>query len=183
MPRTYSRSIRSIREPRPIGDGLCELELTLGFVAIIDEIDAARVAVCSWCASHNQSKYGPYAKGRPTKGGPFVRLHRFILGFPDSLVDHANGNRMDNRRANLRLATHRDNNANRNAWSSSASGFKGVTIDRDCFIATCDSVRLGTFATARAAALAYDAEAIRRFGSFARTNAALGLLTTAAEAN
>jgi hypothetical protein len=83
---------------------------------------------------------------------------------------------MDNRRANLRLATHRDNNANRNAWTSSASGFKGVTIDRDCFIATCDAVRLGTFATARAAALAYDAEAIRRFGSFARTNAALGLL-------
>jgi hypothetical protein len=174
--KPYSRLIRKIREPRPIGDGICELELTLGFVAMIDEIDAARVAVCSWCASHNQSCYSPYAKGRPIKGGPFVRLHRFILGFPDSIIDHLSGDRLDNRRSNLRLATHKENSANAIARKDSRTGFKGVTVQGRVFIAMCDSVRLGTFPTARQAAEEYDREAIRRFGSFARTNAALGLL-------
>lgn len=177
MPRAYSRAVRKIREPRPIGDGLCELELTLGFVAIIDEADAARVSVCSWCASHNQSKHGPYAKGRPVRGGRFVRLHRFILGFPELLVDHINGDRMDNRRLNLRVATARESNANRRSWAS--TGLKGVTAQGRFYVAVCDHQLLGTYPTAVAAALAYDAEAIKRFGEFARTNASLGLLEVA----
>lgn len=177
MPNVYVRVVRKIREPRPIGDGICELELTLGRIAIIDEIDAARVAVCNWCASHNQKQFGPYAKGRPVRGGKFVRLHRFLLGYPESIIDHANGDRLDNRRSNLRLATLRDNIANANVRKDSPTGLKGVSIAGRGFSAICDGTYLGTFSTPIEAALAYDAEAVNRFGEFACTNAALGLVS------
>jgi len=152
------------------------LDLSMGLVALIDEADAAMVSACSWCASFNGRDPAPYVKGRPLSDRRFVRLHRYLLGFPDLQVDHINGNTLDNRRSNLRVATQSQNTANARLRRDNSVGFKGVRVESGLFVATCKGQRIGTFTTPQAAANAYDAAAIEAFGPFARTNAALGIL-------
>lgn len=105
-----------IREPKPIGDGICELPLGCGRVSLIDEADAELATVCNWHSSTNGRDQTFYVKGRPlsTKGkqGTLVRLHRLLLCFPLLQVDHINRNGLDNRRCNLRLVTQSENMAN-----------------------------------------------------------------------
>jgi len=55
-------------------------------------------------------------------------LHRFIMNVVDRnvYVNHINGNKLDNRRSNLRLCNHRDNLNNRPKNKNNTSGYKGV---------------------------------------------------------
>jgi hypothetical protein len=58
------------------------------------------------------------------------KLHRFIINAPKGiLVDHINGNALDNRKINLRLATDIENSQNRSgAAISSKTGIRGVSL-------------------------------------------------------
>ena len=98
-----------------------------------------------------------------------------IMGEPDGLeVDHINMNPLDNRRENLRVATHKQNTFNTNKHSNNKSGFKGVSFDKNAqkFRAkiNIDGKRkhLGYFATAVAAYECYKRAAIQHHGEFAR---------------
>jgi hypothetical protein len=168
------------RDPRPIGSGICELDLTRGFIALIDEADAELVSVCNWYASFNGHQSYPYVKGKLPKEKSPCRLHRYLLGFPDCAVDHINQITTDNRRSNLRLATGTLNNGNTGVRRDSRVGLKGVRPNGRKFVAYIRTPEgrkyLGTFNTPIEAALAYDAAALATFGDFARTNAALGIL-------
>jgi hypothetical protein len=90
---------------------------------------------------------------------------------PGALVDHVNGDTLDNRRENLRVATHAENSQNKRKISK---GFKGVYERRGHWIASiaaCGTrVRLGSFATPEEAAMAYDDGARKWHGPFARVN-------------
>lgn len=107
-------------------------------------------------------------------------LHREILGVVvGQYVDHANGDTLDNRRANLRVATSQENSRNRRHTksASSTSRFKGVSWDkrrlawRACITTEGGRCRsLGRFATEEDAARAYDAEALTHFGEYAAIN-------------
>lgn len=56
------------------------------------------------------------------------RLHRYLLKAPANLdVDHINGNRLDNRKCNLRLCTRSQNNMNKSEQSNNTSGHRGVS--------------------------------------------------------
>jgi hypothetical protein len=56
------------------------------------------------------------------------RLHRFIMNPPeDMVVDHIDGNKLDNRRDNLRICTHQENDWNKTLISTNTSGVTGVT--------------------------------------------------------
>jgi len=59
-----------------------------------------------------------------------VRLNRFIVGEENipkgKQVDHNNGNKLDNRRDNLRVCTAHQNTCNRKGMPSKYSEFKGV---------------------------------------------------------
>lgn len=162
-----------------------EIPLTRGKVAIIDDEDLPLVVGKKWCARCG----GRYAGRREggARNAREIRMHRLILGAgPGVEIDHVNGNGLDNRRCNLRIADRRDNMRNQRMHVDNCSGFKGVSFmggkhhrhkpwqarikakGRDEF--------LGSFSKPKDAALAYDQAAKELFGRFARTNQMMGLL-------
>lgn len=112
-----------------------------------------------------------------------VFMHRLLLNAPvDREVDHANGDGLDNRRVNIRLATRAQNAKNLPARKSGSSPFKGVSVRRRKKIRFVvqikqdgECLKIGTFDSEHRAAKAYDAAARLFHGKFARTNAMLGL--------
>lgn len=110
-----------------------------------------------------------------------IWLHRLLFahihGIPDGMqIDHRNGCLLDNRLNNLRLATCSQNAWNRRkSWRvQTTSRFKGVRLDNGRWRAEIRhrgvQKHIGTFGTEEAAACAYDSEARRLFGEFAKTN-------------
>jgi hypothetical protein len=152
-----------------------ELPLACGDVALIDAADSA--ILDDWRWAWRKDSRGYVSSTKATGGGRCkpVRLHRLLLDFPASAIDHANGNKLDNRRCNLRICTNAQNQANRDPLPHS-SRFKGVTVRKSTgrFEAQIwnnyKRIWIGTFANEQDAARAYDAAAIEHFGEFARTN-------------
>lgn len=151
--------------------------LTQGKFATIDAEDWPRVGQFRWYARLVRGKWYagrsvPDMRGRQR----LIHLHRFILDAPDgALVDHADGDGLNNARGNLRLATTVQNAANRVIRSDNRTGFKGVGRRKGGrFIAEIVSggqrYYLGRFGTAEDAARAYDAKARELFGEFAHCN-------------
>jgi hypothetical protein len=108
--------------------------------------------------------------------GTNVRMHRLLLELQlGEYTDHMNGNRLDNRRVNLRAATISQNNRNR-ASRGSISGYRGVSWHKagKCWEARISvdrkDHRLGLFKDPVEAAQAYDFSARDLHGDFARLN-------------
>jgi hypothetical protein len=95
-----------------------------GQVVLIDEEDAHLLTEHNWRAYRygKRQVYATCAVNRETQ-----YLHRMITEAPKgSVVDHINGNGLDNRRCNLRVCTHRDNIINSVRDPSPDTGFFGV---------------------------------------------------------
>lgn len=93
----------------------------------------------------------------------------FTHGFIPPIIDHKNAIPSDNKISNLRAANKRQNGANRTDVSAS-SGVKGVSWHKargGWQVRVCGKY-VGIFSTLEAAASAYEAEARRVFGDFAR---------------
>lgn len=156
---------------------MAQVSLSRGLIAKIDENDRDLVEGQSWYAVPvNRRRGGHYAASR--KGGRTVYLHRIILGAkPGQVVDHINGDGLDNRRENLRLASISLNNANR-VRSKSKTGLRGVSEEAGrvsgCFRATIGKHPNNWTGPRRRdpyqAALDYDAVAYERYGEFACPN-------------
>lgn len=105
-----------------------------------------------------------------------IRLHRFILDAPPELaVDHINGNPLDNRRSNIRLATEQQNKFNQKQRTESHTKYKGVYTRGDGRWSAAITVnqkrhQLGTFGTQYDAAIAYNNAARKLHGEFAKLN-------------
>lgn len=154
-------------------DAYREIPLTRGKVALVDEADFELASSKNWHANYCSKGRRWYAIDRHSLG-----LHRFLLDAPDGVtVDHLNGNGLDCRRDNLRIATHSQNLANRGKQRNNTSGYKGVFKrgERSWAARSNDRARkkwiwLGTFRTAEEAARAYDLYAYSRWGKFAKLN-------------
>lgn len=100
-----------------------------GHDALIDDADADRVAGLRW----KRTPLGYVARNMYEDGARrTVYLHRFLMGLThvDKVtVDHINRDRLDNRRANLRVCTQAENCQNVPAAGGS-SPFRNVTWDR-----------------------------------------------------
>lgn len=151
-----------------------EIPLTQGKVAVVSPEDFDALAKFKWHAF--RCGRTTYAK-RNTRDGSSGLMHRVILGLanPKQDVDHANGDGLDNRRANLRLATRAQNNANQRKTRGS-SKFKGVSwsTEKKRWQAIIRPGRkshmLGRFETEEDAARAYDKAALYLWGEFALLN-------------
>ena len=110
--------------------------------------------------------------------------HRMAWAFyygeePDGLVDHINGDRLDNRIENLRLATHSQNGANAKRHSRNTSGYKGVSrvVKRGEWTGRWQAsitvrnkqMNLGAYATREDAHAAYLRAAQAHYGDFANS--------------
>jgi hypothetical protein len=104
-------------------------------------------------------------------------LHRLIAKTPEDLAtDHINGDKLDNRKGNLRACINRDNLLNRGPQKNNKSGYKGVSWNKPLskWVAQISINRkqryLGLFTDIEEAAKAYDKAAKENHGDFARLN-------------
>lgn len=156
------------------------IPLSRGMHAIVDEVDATRMlALAPWNAAKQSTRFHTiyYATFAKRKGHEGTRLmHRLILDAPvDMVVDHINGNGLDNRRANLRLASVSQNRVNISSPARlSKSGFIGVSRSGDKWRVqiSCNGVMhsLGVFVDPVEAAHVYDRAAMKLHGEFATLN-------------
>ena len=142
--------------------------LTKGQVTYVDDEDYEMLKQKTWCVSDG------YAYN-----AQLGRMHRFLLSAPKGvMVDHRNGDKLDNRKENLRLCSNSQNQANRQVFRG-VSPFKGVCWQqrpngtgawKAQLIVEGSVVYLGVFKTDLGAASAYNDAALKHFGEFAHLN-------------
>ena len=159
-----------------LSDGVLRVPLRGGLAggrfALIDADDADRVLSRRW---HLSRQGYAVANLRAPEGRGAILMHRLVMPpRPGLEVDHINLNRLDNRKANLREATHSQNVRNTGRRVHSRWPYKGVRHNGASWTARIrhlgQETFLGAFASAEDAARAYDRAARSRFGCFARTN-------------
>ena len=150
------------------------------FTVTIDAEDWDRVSQHKWGV-----RYDPGFKSRDvfyvcsgfytpaSEGGPKTRqvqLHRFIMDAPKGMVvDHINGDTLDNRKENLRICTPTQNK--RNSRPAGSVEYKGVLRHGPItWKATCHKEYLGLYRTKEEAALVVDKAAKEKFGEYAYLN-------------
>jgi HNH endonuclease/AP2 domain len=109
--------------------------------------------------------------------GKTMLLHRFIINPPKGLeIDHIDGNRLNNQKSNLRLATSSQNKINRGPRKDNKSGYKGVSWHKQQekwtarIMTSGKYLSLGLFKDIRLAAQAYNEAAVRYYGAYAWLN-------------
>ena len=155
------------------------IPLTRGAFAVVDDEDYAALSEYNWYLTHFGYAARAVWTGHRTAA---VWLHREIVGARvGEDVDHADHDKLNNRRANLRICTRSQNQQNRLKSSlpggrQPSSQYKGVSWFKSrkkwaAYIKQNGKRKhLGYFATEREAALAYDSAARQLFGEFAYLN-------------
>lgn len=135
--------------------------------AIIDLEDVDKIKNYKWHIAEG------YANNKSTG-----KMHRFIIDCPKGMVvDHINGNTLDNRKCNLRICTIAENSRNRNKYKKNASSiYKGVSYDkkkgkwRAIIQINKKSKHIGYYDSELEASIQYDKKAILYHGVYAKTN-------------
>lgn len=143
-----------------------KIKLVNGGETLVDDEDFERLNRYQW--------------HRTTFGYAIVemRLHRVVMDLKNNdplIVDHINGNKLDNRRENLRICNKAQNAVNTKLLrSTNTSGFRGVRRHRNRWAASVTynyrNIYLGLYKTKEEAAKAYNEAAKKYFGEFAVLN-------------
>lgn len=150
--------------------------LSDGSLFLYSEQDFVKVHLYGW----HKSKAGYVVASKKVDGKwTVVYFHREILGLTKSnpeVVDHIDGNPLNNRRENLRIVTQSENLQNASKRSSSTSRYKGVSYyTRDSKWSaqihhpTLGKLHLGYFDTELQAAEVYN-KAARQIFNIAKLN-------------
>lgn len=142
---------------------------------IVCEKDYQLLKHMKWCLNnHGYPRTWKYKKGKSLQ----ILLHSLIMGKTNSrlVIDHINGNKLDNRRCNLRFANKGQNAINSPRKQGKTSKYKGVTFckKRKKYYATYftnnKTFYIGTYLTEIDAAKARDKKVYEIYGEFAYLN-------------
>lgn len=150
--------------------GVRRIAVGQGLFATVDAADYKKLSKYKWYAC----RHGPTVYATCRDKGRVVYMHRMILrprkGY---VVDHIDGNGLNNRRGNLRVCTHQQNQANRGPCGGS-SRFVGVYRKGDQWVAEIrcrgEYFYLGLFDDEVEAAKARDRKAYELHGPYAYLN-------------
>jgi len=102
-----------------------KIKLKHGELVLVDDEDFDELNKYKWCL--NSGGYATRRKDTHTS----ILMHRFINSTPKRQeTDHINGNKLDNRRENLRNVTHSQNQLHSRLPKTNTSGVKGVVWDK-----------------------------------------------------
>lgn len=143
--------------------GINLIPLTRGQFAVVDSKDFEKINGYNWiCHRDKNTFYAQRALPKDISGKQkSEKLHHAILGKPPKglMIDHINGNGLDNRRSNLRFVTNRENSMNRHDITSSR--YPGVTWNKRsrCWVAQAQikgkHIHIGSFPSEELAHKAY----------------------------
>jgi hypothetical protein len=174
-------SCRNFRAPKkiirtnvkqPKNEKIRFIPLTKGKVSIVDAEDYGWLSKYKWHAVNTGGKFYAYR----CRNKRSISRHRMIMGEPKGkIVDHKDGNSLNNRRSNLRICTTAENLRNRRR-TGGASRYKGV-----CFVKRLNKwraeitfnrrqIHIGLFKDEISAGKAYDRAAKKYFGEFTFLN-------------
>lgn len=152
-----------------------EVLMPNGKISMVDDQDFELVSEFNW----HMSK-GGYVRRRVKctsneRKYDFMFMHRFIMGLAKgdkSVIDHIDGNKLNNQRSNLRICSAADNSRNRRKNKTNKIGFKGIGKSgksryRASIKFNYKSIYLGVFDTPEEAHKAYCEAASRLYGEFA----------------
>lgn len=152
-----------------------KIPLPKGEFALVDDEDYEFLMQWKW---HFHSGYA--ARWTSTKGKIKIRavfMHREVAKTPaGKMTDHINLEKLDNRKSNLRICTHSQNQLNRLAKKSNPSGYKGIYWNKRNekwhAQASADGkqVHIGYFDDFVEAAKKYDEFSRKHHGEFAKPN-------------
>ena len=147
-------------------------KLLTGETFLFDGEDFQKINSTMWYRSRQGARGESYVVDCRDQG-----LHRVILDAPQGkVVDHINLDPLDNRKCNLRLCSHRENQCNRNLQSNNTSGVAGVhwSKRRKTWIARVkyygSEVHLGAYPSLTEAAQARNEGVERLYGGFGKRN-------------
>jgi hypothetical protein len=151
------------------------IKLTKGQIAIVDDEDYDFLSQWKW--HFNQDRYGGYATKMIKKGKKrlALKMHRLIMAVSNNMqIDHINGNKLDNRKINLRICNVQENMRNRGNQKNNTSGYKGVNFFknkwRSYIYVNKKQIFLGYFKELSDAVHAYNDASLKYFGDFSKLN-------------
>ena len=149
-----------------------KIKLTQGKYAIIDDEFYEEVSKYKWHFGNGYAK-----RKNPSFKPKLFGMHHVVLPLQKGLmIDHINGNGLDNRRANLRLVTKSQNMMNRGKQINNKSGYMGVCWHKQhgrwrAYIkVNKKQISLGLYDTLKEAAKAYNEGAKKYHREYAYLN-------------
>jgi len=106
------------------------IELTQGKVAMVDDEDFEELNKYKWCVNKIGNAFYAMGSTRGVKPRTAISMHRAITNAPKGMmVDHIDGDGLNNCRSNLRIVTNRQNMQNMHISKSSI--YPGVDWQKD----------------------------------------------------
>ena len=152
-----------------------EIQLNKEIVSIVDDEDFEYLNQWKWYLLKSHTNYYAIRTSKPEN--KLIQLHRVVIKAKEGeFVDHINGNKLDNRKINLRICTKAQNSQNRKMSKFNKSGFNGVSwcIKNKKWVAqiSCENkkIHIGYYIELKDAARAYNQAAQKYHGEFAKLN-------------
>jgi hypothetical protein len=151
-----------------------QIELTQGKTAIVSAEDFEYINQWKW--SYDGHNHCAVRSETIKKDGKYrsksILMHKLIMETPSGMnTDHINGDRLDNRKSNLRICTHKENQRNMKMHKDNTSGYKGVSRSREGrWVVKIGNKYIATFKDIVEAAKRYNVEAKARYGEYAKLN-------------
>lgn len=174
---SYPKGKRKKYNQYIVEGNICKVSLQNGQYFIIDKYNISKIKNYYWYISSNGYVLSVSSRPEKYKNGKVIGLHRYLKGLSDKniVIDHINGDKLNNLESNLRIATYQLNNANSIISKNNTSGYKGVRKTKNnkywAYIKyNYKQIFLGSYNTKIEAAKAYNKKALELWGEFARLN-------------